>query len=62
MAARALAGVGVAVAAREILQEEGTPTRVVSAPCLEWFAQQDAARTRQDEGTDLETIIAELSP
>ena len=35
--------VGVAVAAREILQEEGTPTRVVSAPCLEWFAQQDAA-------------------
>jgi len=32
-----------AVAAREILQEEGTPTRVVSAPCLEWFAQQDAA-------------------
>ena len=35
--------VGVAVAAREILQEEGTPTRVVSAPCLEWFAQQDVA-------------------
>ena len=35
--------VGVAVAARDILQEQGTPTRVVSAPCLEWFAQQDAA-------------------
>ena len=35
--------VGVAVDAREILQKEGTPTRVVSAPCLEWFAQQDAA-------------------
>ncbi len=34
--------VGVAVAARDILQEQGTPTRVVSAPCLEWFAQQDA--------------------
>ena len=35
--------VGVAVAARDVLQEQGTPTRVVSAPCLEWFAQQDAA-------------------
>ena len=34
--------VGVAVAARDILQGQGTPTRVVSAPCLEWFAQQDA--------------------
>ena len=39
--------VGVAVAAREILQREGTPTRVVSAPCLEWFAQQDAAYREQ---------------
>ena len=37
----------MAVAAREILQEEGTPTRVVSAPCLEWFAQQDAAYREQ---------------
>ena len=33
--------VSVAVAAREILQAQGTPTRVVSAPCLEWFAEQD---------------------
>ncbi|MDO4242903.1 MAG: transketolase [Actinomyces sp.] len=33
--------VAVAVAAREILQAEGTATRVVSAPCLEWFAEQD---------------------
>jgi len=39
--------VGVAVAARDILQKEGTPTRVVSAPCLEWFAQQDAAYREQ---------------
>ena len=38
--------VGVAVAARDILQGQGTPTRVVSAPCLEWFAQQgDADRS-----------------
>ncbi|RRD30796.1 transketolase [Actinomyces bowdenii] len=33
--------VSVAVAAREILQAQGRPTRVVSAPCLEWFAEQD---------------------
>ena len=33
--------VGVAVAARDILQASGTPARVVSAPCLEWFAEQD---------------------
>ena len=29
--------------ARDILQKQDTPTRVISAPCLEWFAQQDAA-------------------
>jgi transketolase len=33
----------IAVAAREALEAEGTPTRVVSFPCLEWFAEQDAA-------------------
>ena len=35
--------VSVAVEARELLQAGGTPTRVVSAPCLEWFDQQDEA-------------------
>jgi transketolase len=30
----------VAVAARELLEAEGVPTRVVSLPCLEWFQQQ----------------------
>src|SRR5699024_2803868 len=35
--------VHLAVAAREILEAEGTPTRVVSAPCLEWFDEQDDA-------------------
>jgi transketolase len=35
--------VQIAVAAREILEAEGTPTRVVSLPCLEWFAAQDRA-------------------
>ena len=33
--------VSVAVDAREILQAAGTPARVVSAPCLEWFDAQD---------------------
>jgi transketolase len=32
--------VAVAVAARDLLEAEGVPTRVVSLPCLEWFEQQ----------------------
>ena len=32
----------LAVAAREALQAEGIGTRVVSMPCLDWFAAQDA--------------------
>jgi len=39
--------VQLAVAAREVLEEEGTPTRVVSMPCLEWFREQDAAYQQQ---------------
>ena len=35
--------VQLAVAAREALQAEGIPTRVVSMPCVEWFNKQDAA-------------------
>ncbi|WP_372594562.1 transketolase [Actinotalea sp.] len=35
--------VQLAVAARETLEADGVPTRVVSAPCLEWFAEQDQA-------------------
>ncbi|MFF3163101.1 transketolase [Streptomyces sp. NPDC003273] len=33
--------VHVAVEARERLQAEGVPTRVVSMPCVEWFEEQD---------------------
>ncbi|GAA2877057.1 transketolase [Streptomyces mexicanus] len=33
--------VHVAVEAREQLQAEGIPTRVVSMPCIEWFEEQD---------------------
>jgi transketolase len=39
--------VQLAVGAREALQAEGVPTRVVSLPCLEWFREQDQAY--QDE-------------
>ena len=35
--------VAIAVEARERLEAEGIPTRVVSAPCLEWFEEQDDA-------------------
>ncbi|GHD68868.1 transketolase [Streptomyces goshikiensis] len=33
--------VQLAVAAREALQAEGIPARVVSMPCVEWFEEQD---------------------
>ncbi|WP_432849210.1 transketolase [Amycolatopsis sp. CA-161197] len=33
--------VQLAVAAREVLEAEGVPTRVVSMPCVEWFDRQD---------------------
>lgn len=35
--------VQLALAAREELEAEGIATRVVSAPCLEWFEEQDAS-------------------
>jgi len=33
--------VPIALAARETLEGSGTPTRVVSMPCWEWFAEQE---------------------
>ncbi len=35
--------VSLAVQAQEILESRGVPTRVVSAPCLEWFDRQSQA-------------------
>ncbi|MGK5114492.1 MULTISPECIES: transketolase [unclassified Geodermatophilus] len=35
--------VQIAMAARERLEAEGVPTRVVSVPCVEWFADQEQA-------------------
>jgi transketolase len=34
--------VQLAVGAREVLEADGIPTRVVSMPCVEWFDEQDA--------------------
>ncbi|WP_024288451.1 transketolase [Cellulomonas sp. KRMCY2] len=39
--------VQLAVAARETLEAQGISTRVVSAPSLEWFAEQDASYREQ---------------
>jgi transketolase len=39
--------VQLAVAARALLEAEGTPTRVVSMPCVEWFREQDQAYQQQ---------------
>jgi transketolase len=35
--------VQIALAARDELEAGGTPTRVVSMPCVEWFTSQDAS-------------------
>ena len=35
--------VQIALEAREVLHREGTSARVVSMPCVEWFAEQDAS-------------------
>jgi len=39
--------VSLALAARERLEAEGTPTRVVSMPCQEWFYEQDRSYQQQ---------------
>jgi transketolase len=39
--------VHIALEARELLEAEGTPTRVVSMPCREWFEAQDASYRQQ---------------
>src|SRR6185369_6304553 len=39
--------VQIAVAARERLEAEGTATRVVSMPCVEWFREQDTSYQQQ---------------
>ncbi len=56
--------VQLAVAAREQLEAQGVPTRVVSAPCIEWFEEQDAAYRQQvlPAGTPTVSVEAGLAP
>ncbi|SHM48370.1 transketolase [Cryptosporangium aurantiacum] len=39
--------VSIADVARKRLEENGTPTRLVSVPCFEWFAEQDESYREQ---------------
>ena len=39
--------VEIALAARDILEGQGMPTRVVSMPCVEWFMAQDQSYRQQ---------------
>ena len=51
--------VSIAADARTILQAESVPTRVVSAPCLEWFDQQDEDYQARVLPTDCVTVSIE---
>ncbi|MCW2777747.1 MAG: Tkt1, partial [Frankiales bacterium] len=50
--------VQIAVAAQELLEAEGIPTRVVSMPCIEWFREQDESYKRTVLPTD---VLARVS-
>jgi transketolase len=50
--------VQIAVAARETLESSGTPTRVVSMPCREWFEQQDEAYRQQVLPSDIKARVS----
>jgi transketolase len=51
--------VQLAVAAREQLEAQGVATRVVSAPCVEWFEEQDAAYRQQVLPAGVPTVSVE---
>jgi transketolase len=50
--------VQVAVAAQELLEAEGIPTRVVSMPCVEWFRAQEEAYRRTVLPADVKARVA----
>jgi transketolase len=50
--------VKLAVAARETLEAEGTPTRVVSMPCIEWFRAQPPAYQQQVLPPDIRARVS----
>ncbi len=53
--------VAVAVAAREMLQADGIPTRVVSMPCWETFAEQSAERQAEILGAGTIRVAVEAA-
>jgi transketolase len=50
--------VQIAVAARERLEAEGIPTRVVSMPCIEWFREQEPAYKRTVLPPDVQARVS----
>ena len=53
--------VQIAVAARETLESDGVPVRVVSLPCWEWFAAQDRAYPLRCQ-RGLDRAVREIRP
>jgi transketolase len=50
--------VQIAMAARELLEVAGHPTRVVSMPCVEWFREQDDAYKRTVLPPDVQARVS----
>jgi transketolase len=50
--------VSLAIAARERLEADGTPTRVVSMPCLEWFRAQPEAYQQEVLPPDVKARVS----
>ncbi len=50
--------VQIAMAARDLLEADGTPTRVVSMPCVEWFRSQDTSYQRTVLPTDVQARVS----
>jgi transketolase len=50
--------VQIAMAARERLEAEGLPTRVVSMPCVEWFREQEQAYQRTVLPSDVQARVS----
>ena len=50
--------VQICVAAQELLEAEGLPTRVVSVPCVEWFRSQDESYKRTVLPNDVKVRVS----
>jgi len=50
--------VQIAMAARDLLEADGHPTRVVSMPCVEWFREQDESYKRTVLPPDVQARVS----